>query len=167
MLGDILVPGEVQSVPPLPDVRFRPDPDLHARVLERARGGPWRIHTGRVVTTDHVVLTSEEKHGLGRAYDAVGVEMESAVVAELADKASLPFVVVRVVLDEASFSLPDMLKVFRWARKKQFGKLIPYVAVHPRELVELLRLLRRSRKATKALNDLFLAYLLNGLVGAD
>jgi hypothetical protein len=90
--------------------------------------------------------------------------MESAVIAELAEKASVPFVVVRVVLDEASFSLPDVLKVFRWVRKKQFGKLIPHVAMHPHKLVELLRLLQRSRRASRSLNQLFLTHLLDGLV---
>ncbi len=166
-LGDILVPEEVRSVPPLPEVCFRPDPDLRKKVLTLASNGPWKIHTGRMITSDHVVITSEEKHGLGRAYDAASVEMESAVVAELADQASLPCVVVRVVLDEASFSLPDMIQVFRWYRKRQFGKLIPYLVTHPLKLLELLGLLQRSRKASKALNDLFLARLLDGLTEAD
>ncbi len=162
-LGDILVPDEVQSVPPLPEVRFRPDATLREQVLQRIRRGPWQIHTGRMITTDHVILSSVEKHALGLEYEADSVEMESTVIAELAEQASVPFVAVRVVLDEASFSLPDILQVFRWYRKKQFGKLLPYVAFHPYKLVELLRLLRRSRKATQALNHLFLAHLLDGL----
>jgi hypothetical protein len=100
---------------------------------------------------------------LGLEYDADSVEMESAIVAELAEQASVPFVVVRVVLDEASFSLPDIMPVFRWYRKKQFGKLLPYVVLHPHKLVELLTLLRRSRMATRALNHLFLPHLLDVL----
>jgi len=116
-----------------------------------------------MITTDHVIVSSADKHALGLEYQADSVEMESAVIAELAEQASVPFVVVRVVLDEASFSLPDILQVFRWYRRKQFGKFVPYVALHPRKLVELLRLLRRSRKATQALNHLFLAHLLDGL----
>ncbi len=162
-LGDILVPDEVQSVPPLPEVRLRPDPALREEVLQRIRRGPWQVHTGRMITTDHVVVSSAEKQALGLKYEADSVEMESTVIAELAEQASVPFVVVRVLLDEASFSLPDILQVFRWYRRKQFGKLVPYVALHPRKLVELLRLLRRSRKATQALNHLFLAHLLDGL----
>ena len=162
-LGDILVPDEVQSVPPLPEVRLRPDATLREEVLQRIRRGPWQIHTGRMITTDHVIVSSVEKHALGLEYEADSVEMESTVIAELAEQASVPFVAVRVVLDEASFSLPDILQVFRWYRKKQFGKLLPHVAFHPYKLVELLRLLRRSRKATQALNHLFLAHLLDGL----
>lgn len=162
-LGDILVPDEVQSVPPLSEMRFRPDPILREEVLQRIRKGPWQVHTGRMITTDHVVVARTEKQALGLEYEADSVEMESTVIAELAEQASVPFVVVRVVLDEASFSLPDILQVLRWHRKKQYGKLLPYVAVHPYKLVELLRLLRRSRKATRALNHLFLAHLLDGL----
>jgi len=162
-LGDVLVPDEVRSVPPLPQVRLQPDATLREEVLRRIRKGPWQIHTGLMITTDRVVVSSAEKHALGLEYDADSVEMESAVIAELAEQASVPFVVVRIVLDEASFSLPDILQVFRWYRRKQYGKLLPYVAVHPYKLVELLKLLRRSRKATQALNHLFLSHLLDGL----
>jgi hypothetical protein len=116
-----------------------------------------------MITTDHVVVSSAEKQALRLKYEADSVEMESTVIAELAEQASVPFIVVRVLLDEASFSLPDIQQVFRWYRRKQFGKLVAYVALHPRKLVELLRLLRRSRKATEALNHLFLAHLLDGL----
>lgn len=162
-LGDILVPDEVLSVPPLPEVRIQPDPTLREEVLRRVRRGPWRIHTGRMITSDRVIVSSTEKRALGLEYDADSVEMESAVVAEFAEQASVPFIVVRVVLDEASFSLPDIMPVFRWYRKKQFEKLLPYVVLHPHKLVELLTLLRRSRMATRALNHLFLPHLLDVL----
>ncbi len=162
-LGDILVPEAIQSIPPLAEGCFRPDPDLRERVLEGAGRGPWRVHTGRMITTDHVVFAREEKQKLGDTYDAAGVEMESAVIAEIADEAAVPFVVVRVVLDEASFTLPDMMEVFRWYRKKEYGKLIPFVVSRPRKLAELLGLLLRSRKATKTLNGLFVDSLLDVL----
>ncbi len=162
-LGDILVPEEVRTIPPLPEVRLRPDPALREMVLERVRAGPWTVHTGPMVTTDRVIASSAEKIRLGLEYEATSVEMESAVIAELAEQAGVPFVVVRAVLDEASFCLPDILDVFRWYRKKQFGRLIPYVVSHPRKLLELLGLFQRTRRATRVLNDLFLAHLLDGL----
>jgi len=165
-LGDMVVPEEVQSVPPLPVTCFRSDPVLRERVLERVRTGPWRIHTDRMITSDRVIVSSAEKRQIGLEYDAGSVEMESAVVAELADRASVPFVVVRVVLDEVSFSLPDVITILRWYRRKQFGKLIPYGVTHPGKVVELLKLLQRSRRASQSLNRLFLTHLLDGLVGS-
>lgn len=166
-LGDFVLPAEVMSIPPMPEARFRPDPELRDRVLRAARPGPWAIHTGRMITSDRVIFSSEEKRRLGLEYDAGSVEMESAVIAELAERASVPFVVVRVVLDEASFSLPDLLEVLRWWRRKELSKLIPFVALHPKRLLELMRLLERSRRASRCLTELFLAYLLNGLVNGD
>jgi hypothetical protein len=118
-----------------------------------------------MLTVDRVIFASEEKRRLGSEYAAGSVEMESTVVAELAESRSVPFAVVRVILDEASFSLPDTLTVLRWWRKKQFGKLIPYVAAHPGRLLELLKLLRRSRRASRDLTHLFRGYLLDRLVG--
>lgn len=163
-IGDILVPDEVQTIPPLPRVCIRPDPGLRERVVQAVRPGPWEIHTSRMITTDRVIFSSTEKRRLGLEYDAGSVEMESAVIAELAERTSVPFVVVRVVLDEASFSLSDLMKVFRWWRRRQLGKLIPYVALQPQRLLEVLKLLQRSRRASKILTDLFLVYLLDGLL---
>jgi nucleoside phosphorylase len=164
-LGDIVVPAEVQSIPPLPEIRLRPDPRLREAVLEAARSGPWEVHTGRMLTTNRVIASSDEKKRLGRAYDAGSVEMESAVVAELAANRSVPFVAIRVVLDEASFSLPDHLEVFGWWQKRQFSKLVPFLARHPHLFIELLRLRQRSRKASLRLNRLFGGYVLDGLHG--
>jgi len=162
-LGDILVPAEVQSIPPLPEVCFRPDPRLRENILEAARSGPWQVHTGRMITTDRVISSSDEKGRLGYKYDAVSVEMESAIIAELAANRSIPFVVVRIVLDEASFSLPDHLEVLRWWQRRQFGKLVPFLALHPHQFLELLRLRQRSRKASERLTQFFRAYLLDSL----
>ena len=163
-LGDILVPDEVRTIPPLPEIRIRPDPELRERVVRAVRPGPWDIHTSRMITTDRVIFTSTEKRRLGIEYDAGSVEMESAVIAEIAHRTSVPFVVVRVVLDEASFGLPDLMKAFGWWRRRQFGRLIPYLALQPPKLLELLKLLHRGRRASKVLTDLFLAYLLDGLL---
>jgi len=162
-LGDILVPVEVHSIPPLPEVRLRPDPRLREAVLEAACSGPWKVHTSRMITTNRVISSSDEKGRLGREYDAGSVEMESAVIAELAANRSVPFVAVRVVLDEASFSLPEHLEVLRWWRRRQFGKLVRFVASHPHQFLELLRLGQRSRKASERLTHLFRAYLLDSL----
>jgi adenosylhomocysteine nucleosidase len=161
--GDVHIPDEVQSLPPLPEGRFRPDPELRGALLQAASSGPWRVHRGRMLTVDRVIFSSDEKRRLGSAYDAGSVEMESAVVAELAQSESVPFAVVRVVLDEASFSLPDMLTVFRWWRRKQFAKLVSYVVAHPSKLLELLKLHRRSRRASRDLTHLFRGFLLDGM----
>jgi adenosylhomocysteine nucleosidase len=162
-LGDILVPAEVQSIPPLPEIRLRPDPRLREAVLEAAHSGPWQVHTSRMITTNRVISSREEKERLGREYDAGSVEMESAVIAEVATNRSIPFVAVRVVLDEANFSLPDHLEVLRWWQRRRFDKLVSFAAFHPFQFLELLRLGQRSRKASERLSHLFRAYLLDTL----
>ena len=166
-LGDILVPAELTSVPPLPETCIHPDPELREIVLRAAEGGPWRIHTSRMITTDRVIFSSDEKHRLGLEYDAGSVDMESAVVGELAVGSRVPFVVVRVVLDEARFSLPDLLEVVRWWRRRQYGRLIPHLVLRPAGWLALVRLLRRSRLASQGLTDFFLTCLLDGLQGAE
>jgi hypothetical protein len=116
-----------------------------------------------MITVDRVIFSSDEKRRLGVEYDADSVEMESTIIAELAERRSVPFVVARVVLDEASFSLPNVLQVFRWWRKKEFGKLIPHVVAHPSKFLALWRLARRSRRASRDLTNLFRGYLLDSM----
>jgi hypothetical protein len=116
-----------------------------------------------MITTNRVISSSDEKGRLGRMYDAGSVEMESAVIGELAADRSVPFVTVRVVLDEASFSLPEHLEVLRWWRRREFGRLVRFAAFHPHQFLELLRLGRRSRKASERLTHLFRSYLLDSL----
>ncbi len=164
-LGDILMPAEVRTAPPLPEIRFQPDPRLRECLLKAARSGPWRVHTDPMVTVDRVIFSSREKRRLRLSQEAGSVEMESAIVAELAASQSVPFAVVRIVLDEASFSLPDLGQIFRWWRKRQFARLIPYLAVRPHELVALLRLIQRTRHASRGLADLFHGYLLDSFSG--
>lgn len=58
--------------------------------------------TGRVVTGDRVISSSDEKSGLQRRYDACAVDMEAAAVGAWARARNVPFYCVRAVTDLSS-----------------------------------------------------------------
>jgi len=148
-VGDIVIPEEIQTVSPLPEKRFAPDRDLFQKACDAARQQNWRFHTDRMITSVSVISDCREKDLLGKKHDAGSVEMESAVIAENAVKASIPFVVVRVILDEVNFSLPDALQVLGWVQKKEFVRVILYCLKEPVQAARLIILGKNSYKAAR------------------
>ena len=65
------------------------------------------VFSGTLACTDQVVGTPQAKSKLRAGSDALAVDMESAVVAEMAAQAGLPCVVIRSVVDEANQSIPQ------------------------------------------------------------
>jgi len=65
---------------------------------------------GGILVTSQVPLTSREaKLELGKATGACAMDMESGDVAEVAAKAGLPFIAIRVIIDPVEFSPPEAL----------------------------------------------------------
>ena len=161
-VGDICLPAEIQGIAPLPGRRFLPDERLLRTALESAASGPWCVHTGRMITADRVIYRSEEKLRMGAEHDAASVEMESAVVAEAAEAAGIPFLVARVVLDEASLSFPDTLEMGRWLRAGRLDR-VAGTLLRPSNLRAFGRLWRRSRQTSAILTRFLLEGLLETL----
>lgn len=97
--GAVLVPRHVR----LPDGRILPAaPALLAWLGD---GRPDRVSTD-LLHSDDIVATAACKGALFRRTGCAGLDMESGFVAEGAERAGLPFAVLRVVCDPAGRSLP-------------------------------------------------------------
>lgn len=113
--------------------------------------------TGRLISTDRVVRTVEEKKRL-RQLGAAAVEMEASAVAARAGRWGLPFFCVRGVVDRAD---EDLLLDFNAARdgagRLRTARILKAAARRPSVLVpELYKMYRRSRMASDAVGE-FLA----------
>jgi adenosylhomocysteine nucleosidase len=150
-VGDLLIPREIRMDLGGAGNRFNPDPALFESACRTALKRGWPFSTDPMVTTDHVVASEPEKRRLGTRCDAGSVEMESAVVAELAEQASLPFVTVRVALDTVEFALPDVSQFLRLWRQRRWGSLLVCGARDPSSLVRLIRVWRYTRYASDRL----------------
>jgi adenosylhomocysteine nucleosidase len=62
--------------------------------------------SGPILGTDRPVMTVEDKRRLHRRTGALAVDMESHAVAEVADRAGVPFVAIRAIGDPASRAIP-------------------------------------------------------------
>jgi len=143
-VGDLLIPSELLFLAGANPSRFEPDGFLFNHACDTARRGEWRFHSERMLTSDRVVPTEQEKRDLGLRWQAGSVEMESSVAARIAFEAGVPFVAVRVALDELSFSLPDVSGFLRLCKGGQWGSAAAWIIKDPSRFVALARLWRYS-----------------------
>ena len=143
---------------------YHADPSWHKDLCNRLRGQV-EFHTGPLAESVTVVQTSAEKAILFQQTGAIGVDMESAAVAAVAQEARVPFIAVRAVADSTDMTLPtSALNACDEFGRLNFLKLIRGVAERPTELFPLIRLARDYRAAQRTLtlvarlieSDLFL-----------
>lgn len=107
-------------------------------ILPRSSGS---THNGLVLGFDTPVVTAHSKEILFRKSGALCVDMESHRVAIVAKKYGLPYIVIRVISDDASRTLPSAaLGVIGENGKPVFSKVIRNVLRHPGQIPDLLKL---------------------------
>lgn len=115
---------------------------------------PERI--GRFVSTDRVVGSAREKREYAKNTEAIGLDMESAVLAAEASRAQVPFVVIRSVSDLLDEDLPLDFNLF--LRPTGWLQGVAAVLTTPSSLLGLGRLRRQSIVAAQGLTDFFRRY---------
>lgn len=130
---------------------YHADPSWHKNLCNRLRGQV-EFHTGPLAESATVVQTPAEKAVLLHQTGAIGVDMESAAVAAVAQEARVPFIAVRVVADSTDITLPNSaLNACDEFGQLNFLKLIRGIAQRPTELFPLLCLARDYRAAQNTL----------------
>ncbi|ACV59451.1 purine or other phosphorylase family 1 [Alicyclobacillus acidocaldarius subsp. acidocaldarius DSM 446] len=100
-LGDLVLPAEAVA-PEGARESLALDERLCqlARRFAEAHGGSAQIG-GRIVSVERIASTPTDKRELARRFEALAVDQETFAWARVAREAGIPFVAVRVVLDEA------------------------------------------------------------------
>jgi nucleoside phosphorylase len=144
-VGDIILANEVA------DVDGNRWPATWPPVLPE---GEWRppLHRGRLLTVPRIATAPEEKRVLGKQHDAVAVDMETAVIARLCTRQSIPFGCVRVISDDLNTALSPQLVPMLSTGQPALGKLLAAVVRRPRLAAELWRLARQTRLASEQLS---------------
>ena len=153
-LGSKLSPGSLilpKTVIASNRFLYHVDATWHKSLCSRLEGHV-DFHTDPLVESTTVVCTPAEKAILFRETGAIGVDMESAAVAAVAQEARVPFVVVRALADSADTTIPDItLNAVDEFGRMSFLKLIQGLAGHPTELFALVRIARNYRAAQRTL----------------
>jgi adenosylhomocysteine nucleosidase len=95
--------GESISISPLPLVE-RPGMSAENEKL---------MNSTKLLTTDRIVRSSQEKASLHEKTGAIAVDMETFAVAEVCRRRSVPFIAVRIIHDTAQETLPPELEKLR------------------------------------------------------
>ncbi len=146
--GMLLVPATVTDG----RTKFSVDHQWQKWLTGRLQGHIAVDASASILSADNVIATPQEKQALWKDTAATAVDMESASIAEAADKAGVPFLAIRAIVDPAAFALPlavtestDMFGDPKWMALA--GRLVQT----PSALIELVRLARFFQKATTTL----------------
>jgi len=146
--GDLILPKTViasdQSL-------YHVETSWHERLCNRLKGHV-DFHNEPLVESATVVCTPAEKAILFHRTGAIGVDMESAAVAIVAQEAQVPFMVVRAVADSTDTTIPkSTLNALDEFDRLRCLKLIQGLAGRPVELFALIRIARNYRAAQRTL----------------
>ena len=107
---------------------------------------------GPLLSVAQPLLTASAKTAAGGLHAVAAVDMESAAVAAVAQARGLPFLALRVIVDELDDTIPATLHacIDAWGSPRPL-KLIASLSRHPSLLTALPGLYSRMTRATRAL----------------
>lgn len=134
---------------------FEVDPEWHERVLGAIRQLN-RVDTGELLSVTEIVHQAGTKAQLYKRTGATSVDMESGRLAQLAARITLPFLVLRAVMDTADDELPSAVR----AAVGDSGEtntlaLLIHLLEHVSEVPAMIRTLKGYRQARNALRKAY------------
>jgi hopanoid-associated phosphorylase len=119
-----------------------------ARRIRERTGGV----AGDIVGSDEIIATATDKAALHRRTQSLAVDLESLVVARLAQRAGLPFIALRAIADPASRDLPPAaLLPLHPNGTPVIGSILGSILREPSQIVRLVRIANDARIALSAL----------------
>ena len=115
---------------------------------------------GPLVTVPRIVNRASEKHELALKTGAIGLDMESAAVGQVARSKKIPFVVVRGISDLIDENLPSEFNLFL----RPFGWVqgLPAVLLSPKCWPHLVRLQAQMVKTSQQMTQFFQLFFHQG-----
>ncbi|MFN3681889.1 MAG: hypothetical protein ACK4VP_07605 [Nitrospira sp.] len=134
--------------------------DERETVIRLALRGWCSAHVGRFVSTERVVGSAREKRRIADMTGAIGLDMESASLAEEAKRAKVPFVIVRTASDLLDEDLPLDFNLFLQPNGWLTGAAS--LVRRPAQLARLWQLCRQARMAANNLTAFLKRYVAVG-----
>ncbi len=148
--GDIVVGTEILDlVADLGgDVQYRSTYQLREwHELPAIDNGPFRVHHGKLITVEEMVLRAANKTRIGQVTGALAVDMETSAVAAVCAAQDTEFLAVRAISDNSHENLPDEFNDFFVLGQLQRGRILSAIARSPRLVFDLGRLGYRAHAA--------------------
>ncbi len=147
--GDLVLCQTVQAASSVDPhaVPVHSDEGLLSQALAAAEAGGIRVRVGQSLTVDRVIGEPAEKEALRESGGLDVVEMESYWVGMVARESGLPFLTVRVVLDEQGDTLPRLPGVVQPDGSERVWRALPHALKHPGQVPRLLSMAVSERRA--------------------
>lgn len=137
--------------PPAVSSRLACDPALVGLAVAAARQRRLAFREGASLTVPQVLGQPEVKRRIGDSLPVEMVEMESYWVGRVAADQGIPFLVVRVILDELGDRLPDLPNIVDETGAVARGRALRQILSRPREVPTLIRLAASAHRASQRL----------------
>jgi len=129
------------------NVRWRSTQALTQHPELKPNGKDLRIHAGKILTADDMVLKAATKVRIGQATGAFAVDMETSAVAAVAMAHDTEFLAVRCITDNSHENLPEEFNDFFVVGQLQPSRIIAACARRPKLIMDLARLGYRANQA--------------------
>lgn len=147
--GDLLLPNRVE---PEEGPSFATDQTLVEGLREAAGKIGLTAGRGTLFGSDRVIAEVAEKAALHRKSGAEAVDMESLAVAQAAQAAGVPFLVIRAVIDSAGHALPSsVIGSTDEGGRSRGGLVAARLCVRPWQIPDISRLRARLILALETL----------------
>lgn len=145
--GELLIPDRVHD-----DMHDIVHACASAQALREALSPLGALHAGVLASVARPVVSAAGKRALGERLGAIGVDMESAAIGEVARGAGVGFAVLRAVSDVADLDLPHTaLAAVGVSGRVDAAGLAWALLRRPGEVVALMRLAVGARRAARSL----------------
>jgi adenosylhomocysteine nucleosidase len=106
------------------------------------------VYVGRLLNTDEIVRTIEEKKQLAEKHSAIAVDLESLAVAQVCRETGTRFLAVRVISDDISADLPrEVMSVIGSTGAVRVGSALGSLWKRPGSIKDLWRLCESAHQA--------------------
>jgi adenosylhomocysteine nucleosidase len=105
----------------------------------------YRIHVGKLITAEEMVLGAASKKRIGQTTGALAVDMETSAVAAVATAYRTEFIALRCITDNNRDDLPSEFNDFFVLGQLRPGRIMGACARRPRLLADLARLGYRAK----------------------
>jgi adenosylhomocysteine nucleosidase len=125
---------------------------IPATIIEMDTGEEFETGGGQgVLVSSPQVLDVHEKRRVRRQYSAAAVDMEAAAVAGVARKHGVPFMAIKAISDDTSFSMPEFGRWIDQQGTLHTGRFLAAHLLRPMSWSRMARLAINSRRASRKL----------------
>jgi nucleoside phosphorylase len=112
---------------------------------------PYRVHFGKILTTDDMILKSVHKQRLGKTTGALVCDMETSAVAKVAAAHNTAMLAIRCISDNSRENLPAEFNDFFIVGQLKRRRILTACLHRPHLVVDLARVGLRARRAGRNL----------------